>query len=478
MSKKIYDIVPPIEEENAKEKVPIVFREKKLKTVKPVLLEKKYVEKTLEFNEEKTNQDISENNDSNQEMPKEIIPKPVFAEDVEDINIHEFSSRKKHSLTKIFSLAGVGVLVLIVGYFYFSLQKVNVEIWPNIETLSFKEGITADASIQIVDEEKNIIPGKLFSEQKSLTENFSSTGKTSSSTKAEGNIKVYNKFTPATPLSLKAGTHFLSDAGKYYISIDKITIPAGKTVSGKFVPGSIDVKVVAEDVGDTYNTKSAKFSVPKLVGTTYYYSIYAEPSGAILGGSTGQANQVTFEDIQKSKETITTKITQEIEASLKAKIPADYVVIDSEIKKNITATTNAKSGSVADNFEYLAKAEASVLAFKKTDVEKYAKDYILGKMADQKVFLENSLVINYVAKQIDLNAGKMVFDLDFSGKTYQQVDKNDLISLFREKNQKEIQDVITRNLGESVFKTKINFSPFWTMRAPSDKSKITLDLKF
>lgn len=466
MSKKIYDIIPPKEEEEiipVVRKTPVISEIKKPEIAKPVLLEK----------------DNAENNNLPKKLVEPAMPKPVFAEINDDKDNNEFKQKKKRSLIKIFSLVGVGALVLVAGYFYFTLQKVNVEIWPSLEILSFNETIISDKAIQAIDEEKNTIPGKLFFEQQTLTETFTATGKTSSSTKAEGLLKVYNKYTPATPLSLKAGTHFLSDTGKYYVSLDKILIPAGKTISGKFVPGSIDVKVTAEDVGDLYNTKSAKFSVPKLVGTAYYYSIYAEPFGAISGGSTGQANQVTFEDIQKAKEATVNKLLQQTEASLKAQISSDYVLIDSEIKKNIIdSSTVAKSGTVADNFEYLAKAEASAMAFKKSDIEKYAKDYILSKMASQKVFLENSLTVNYVTKQTDLLAGKMTFELSFSGKTYKQVDKNNLLSLFREKNQQEIQDVIIRNLGENVFKTKINFSPFWTMRAPSNPNKISLDLKF
>lgn len=475
MAKKIYDIIPPKEE-------PIVVP---VKTVAPVVQKAEFAKapKKSAVVAQKVSVENNANTPNNPVIKPAVIEpvlnvSPPFAKINEEYLPQDTNQLKKKSPVKIIAFVCGVLLLVVVGYFYFSLQKVNVQIWPTIETLTFKETIIADKSVQAVDEEKNLIPGKLFSEQKSLTQTFTATGKTSSSTKAEGTIKVYNKLTPASPISLKAGTHFLSDSGKYYVSLDKISIPAGKNVSGKFVPGSIDVKVVAEDVGDSYNAKSAKFSVPKLVGTAYYYSVYGEATN-ITGGSTGQANQVTFEDIQKAKEAISKDIINQLETNLKSKITEEYLFLETEIKKNVTdSSTSAKTGLVADNFDYQAKAEVKIMAFKKADVEKYAKDYILNKMAKEKVFLDNSLVVNYVAKKTDLDAGKMAFDLNFSGKTYHQINNSDLISLFREKNQQEIQDVISRNLGENVLKFKINFSPFWTMRAPSNPNKITLDLKF
>ena len=72
----------------------------------------------------------------------------------------------------------------------------------------------------------------------------------------------------------------------------------------------------------------------------------------------------------------------------------------------------------------------------------------------------------------------MVLNFNFSAESYKSVDKNDLISLFREKSANEIKDVIDSNLGEELERSEVKFWPFWTRKAPRDKNKINLELMF
>ena len=377
-------------------------------------------------------------------------------------------------------LGGFGVLFLILGgILYFKLQKVDVEIWPKTEVLSFKEQIMADNSVNIIDSNSKTIPAQYFEEEKDLWQEFPATGDASNEGKAEGSVVIYNSYSPAGDITLKTGTHFLSDSGKYFITLQRVIIPAAKKQNNKTVPGSIEVKVQATKSGEDYNIKPAKFFAPKLVGTPYYYSIYAESSQIMAGGFSSTVKKVTEDDIKIAKDTLQKKLLSDIQEELKNKISKEYIILDNAISAEVIESfTVVKAGAIVDNFNYQAKAKATALVFKKSDLESFIKEYINSNISASKTFLENSLVFKYNPEIIDIKDKKTVLSLNFSIKTYQTIDKNDLVSLFREKSASAIKEAINNRIGDGVSQVQVNLWPFWTIKAPRDQNKIKVDLKF
>ncbi|MDO8486165.1 MAG: hypothetical protein Q7S77_00485, partial [Candidatus Staskawiczbacteria bacterium] len=118
------------------------------------------------------------------------------------------------------------------------------------------------------------------------------------------------------------------------------------------------------------------------------------------------------------------------------------------------------------------------LVFKKSDVENFIKAYINNNISNLKTFLENSLTVKYSPDTIDIKDKKTVVNIDFSVKTYQIIDKNDLISLFRGKSSNEIKGAVNTRTEDGVSQVYVNLWPFWTTRAPRDINKIKVDFKF
>ena len=377
-------------------------------------------------------------------------------------------------------LVGFAVLFLILtGILYFKLQRADIEIWPKIEVLSFQEQVMADNSADTINLDSKTIPAQYFEEEKDLWQEFLATGNASNDGKAEGIIVIYNNYSPAGAVTLKTGTHFLSDSGKYFVTLQKVTIPAAKKENNKNVPGSVEIKVQATESGEDYNIKPAKFSVPKLVGTSYYYSIYAQSSRSMAGGFSSEMKKVTEDDITTAKSTLTKKLLDDTQKTLKSKISADYVLLDNAVLAEIIESSAAvRAGTVVDKFNYQARVKATALVFKKSDLESFIKEYISFNISDLKTFSEDSLSLSYNPETIDIKDGKTVLNLDFSVETYQTIDKNDLASLFREKSAGAIKEVIDSRMGDSVSQIQVNLWPFWTTKAPRDKNKIKVDLKF
>ena len=166
-------------------------------------------------------------------------------------------------------------------------------------------------------------------------------------------------------------------------------------------------------------------------GTNYYYSVYAESSKAMAGGYAGKVKKIIDDDISQAKDALTKKLKAENEATLRNSISSDYVLLDDMISSEIiSASTEAKAGTVADNFTYQVKVKSKALAFKKSDLEKFAKDYIIFQIQETKTMLDNSFKTDYSSKASDIDKGKITLNLTFSSGVYQDIDKK-LLARFK-----------------------------------------------
>ncbi|MEI7425132.1 MAG: hypothetical protein WCK10_03375, partial [Candidatus Staskawiczbacteria bacterium] len=377
-------------------------------------------------------------------------------------------------------LAVVCVIVLMLCvYLFIKLPKAEITIWPKIETLSFQKTITADKSSTIVDSGNMVIPAQYFEATKTNSQDFPATGSATNDGKASGTITVYNKCDPATPLTLSKGAHFLSDSGKSFSYLKKIIIPAATKKSGKTTPGSIQLKVEADESGTSYNIAPAAFSIPKLNGTIYYSCIYATSDDAMIGGYTGNVKKVTEDDISGAKDVLTKKTSLDAMADLKAQISDDYILIDKAVSTDIvSALTKTKSGTIADNFNYEVKITASALVFKKSDLEQLAKNYIISQLSDGKTILDSNFKIDYSANVIDISSGKMTLNLDFSSGIYQDIDKNSVSLSLLGENESQISQTLNSRLGGTVVKIETKFWPFWVTKVPNNQGVVNVKLEF
>lgn len=372
---------------------------------------------------------------------------------------------------------GGGILVLLLAiYLYNSLQKATIEISPTMRDISLQEKVTADRAVKNINVVAKVIPAEYIEVEKENTQEFPATGTSSTDSKATGSIIIYNKMDPASSVTLLKGTHFLSDSGKYFVTLDKLTIPAAKS---KSAPGSIIAKVQAKEVGTDYNIGASKFSVPKLSGTAYYYGIYAESKSKMVGGSTGRVKKVTKDDIEGAKDALTKSLFQDAQSSLQGSLTDNDILLEgATIKTIVSATSSEEVGAVADKFTESAKVKVSAMIFKKDDLQQFVRDYINSKLKDDEEFLAESLKIDYSPDLIDLQKGKEAINLIILARSYNSIDQNNLMTLLEGKSASQIKDVIDEKYGDNVSGVKVNLWPFWTTKAPNNNNKINIKLNF
>ncbi len=446
MAKKIYDIKPP--KMAHKKTVEKVVVHKKVKTVK---------EKPL-----KSSRPVED-------------PLVIVKDDKYPVR-----QEKKKKSSKFNLIIFILIVLLVVGiYLFFTLPKADITIWPKVDALSFQQTISADKTVNAVDATKAIIPAQYFQSIKTVAQDFPATGNGSNEGKATGTITIFNKYDPPKSFTFVAGTHFMSDSGKLFVSSQKVVIPSAKKTGSKITPGSVSIEVQAVEGGTDYNISPSNFSVPGLKGTAAYYSIYATSKSAMAGGYTGKVKKVTDDDLQGAKDVLTEKATTDSVADVKKQIPAEYVLLDNAILSNSTdSSSKTKAGAIADSFNYSVTVQTSVLVFKKSDIDEFVKNYVTTQLPSGKTLLENSLKTDYSASLVDISGGKATLNLNISAGVYQDIDRNSIALTLLNQNSNQIKQTINNNLGDKVSKIDVKLWPFWVTAAPNSQKAVNVFLKF
>lgn len=365
----------------------------------------------------------------------------------------------------------------IIGYF--ALAKVEIEIWPETEILNFEKKITACIESFEVNAQKGIIPARIFEVEKIASQEFPSSGKIEK--KAEGTIRVYNNYHRL--VTLRPGTRFQPplDEVLYFCSPTKIVIPA---------KGYVDINVIAchikegEENYEKYNIEPSTFSIPGLQGDPLFFSVYGKSFKSMEGG--GEISQVTEDDLERAKDILTTKLFDRLDESLENilssealrldKAPTDFILLEEATKKEVLETlSETEVGAEISSFDLRIRGEAKALVFKKSDLENFAKEFILAKIPVDKKLKKESLDIDFEPESIDLELGKIVLNLKFSAKIYSDINFVLLRESLKGKSFEESK-IILENQGE-IIRAQISAWPFWVKEVPKNIERIKLEIR-
>lgn len=373
-------------------------------------------------------------------------------------------SPKKSSLLLIIPL----ILIIAGVLSYFKFLKVEIKIWPETETVTFKEKLTLDTKIENPDFENKLLPGKIFEVENQFSEEFSSSGKLLK--KAEGIIRLYNAFT-TQPETWREGTRFVSADGKLFLSKDKISVPGAEIKNGKIVPIWVNVPVIATEPGEDYNIGPSYFSIVAFRGTPRYTKFYGESLQPMAGG--GQVSQVIKEDLEMAENILTEKAKVGLKEALKSKIPAEFVFLEPALEiKILDKFSLAKAGDETEKFNFQVKAKSAIISFKKEDVENFSEKFILSQIPKGKSLYRESLKIEYLPEAVNFETGKLSLSLNFSAKIYPEIDELTFRKGFMGKSLAEVK--IFLESQPEISQTEIRVFPFWVKSIPKDIEKIEI----
>ncbi len=368
-------------------------------------------------------------------------------------------------------LAFLAVLVWLLSDFY---SKAEIKIIPRGEERQFNREveINSRASMDLNDK---IVPGEFFKDSQKLSREFQTQSREEEGSKAGGTIKVYNKNDPPRSVTLRPETRFLSSEGEKIFRIsENLYLPPAQKKEGKLIPSFKEMKVVAEEKGESYNIGPSEFSLPGLSGSVLYYTIWAESEEPMEGGFLRETKIVTEEDIKRAEKALKEELLERSAQSLKRKVPEGFTITKEGLAvEEFKSDCSAEIGQKVDNFICNGEIETKTMAFKSVDLEEIARREVEDKISRDKLFNTRNLNLDYQVKSFIVDSGKMIIDLGIQVLVYDKVTEDKLLNEIKGQKEDKAEFIILENYP-GVKEVKIKFSPFWINRLPDSLKRIKL----
>lgn len=356
------------------------------------------------------------------------------------------------------------ILFAILIIFLHLSARADIEIWPKIEAISFEKEISIDAQVLNVDFDKKIVPGQFFAREKQDSKTFSCSGILEKNTKAKGIIKVFNDYHLSQ--TLVVNTRFISADGNLFYSKDSLNVASGQ---------SKEVEVIAAEAGNEYNIKPTTFSIPGLLGSARYTAVYGKSSESMQGGAIANVSQVSQKDIDNAQESLFNELFSILKQDIQNTADPDFLILDQAIKSEILEKSFSKElEQEAKEFDLNMKVLVKGLAFKKDDINNFAKQWALEQAPENKKLKLNDLKIEYSIKDIDFEKGTISLKINVSADIFTDIDEQSLKYALSGKSLEESRILLSSD--QEITKTRLRISPFWIKNIPENAEKIKIKL--
>ena len=380
---------------------------------------------------------------------------------------------------------GILMVALIGGLVYTAyvfIPKATITIFAKKDIKSSNVSINVDIAQSNIDYEKRTIPAKMLDFDDTVSETFDTTElKNVSEQKAKGKITIYNEFSSA-PQPLVATTRFLSEDQKIFRLIQTVTVPGTAKVGEEIKPGVVEVEVIADEAGDSFNVGPTNFSIPgfKDSGSEKYSKIYAKSTQAMTGGGKGNntVKVISEQDISSAKDKISLKINDAIKKKIKDSAESGTIILDNAISlQDPVYSVSGSAGEIADTFEVKIQSKAKAIVFAESDMKTIANS-IIAKSGSGKVNMDSSaLVLDYGKVNADFNSGALNIDVQASNVTQPSFSLEKLREDFLGKNNDELATYL-RNYSE-IEKAEVEYwPPVFVNKIPKNEKRVEIILDY
>jgi len=386
----------------------------------------------------------------------------------------EMQSPKKIRREKTASSLGLWFIVFIVIVFLFFSFSIlfsgaKVLVYPKKVSLSLDENISVAKNIDKAD----FLKYEVMSINKDGSKAIKANGEEYVEEKSSGTITVYNNFDSKDQRLIK-NTRFESTDGLIYRIKNSIIVPGIKKINGKTVPGSVDVKVYADEPGEKYNINLSDFTVPGFKGDPRFSKFYARSKTAMEGGFVGNIKILSETDKQAAINEIHSEISKDVLNEIRLQVPSDFILFDDLI--NISFESLPNSNIDSNTVLITEKAILSVAIVNKNELAKFIAKNKIEKYSGENVEILNlsEMNISVIDKKIDITKGD-TFGINIKGNsnivwTY---DEEKLISDLVAKNKSDITSILSDYPG--IEKADVVLRPFWKTTLPDNPIDIKIE---
>jgi len=295
---------------------------------------------------------------------------------------------------------------------------------------------------------------------------------------ASGMIEI-KKTTPGAERLIN-NTRFVSPDGKVFRITEAVVVPGAVANSaGVMQPGTIQVEVVASDVGDEYNLPAGtKFTVPGFQEsnlTELYNSITATNPTAFSGGYNGPRFIIEEEKLSEARQLLQVQLRDTLLAKVNDELPVEFITFDSAV-----AITYTQQPTVQYDDNLVTLREQAILQiplFRASDFASFvAKESIVGYNLSEPVRIKDideirfSYVSATTSQSIIANNDSLDFKLVGNPHIVWTYDAEDITNELVGKDRTAHIQVLGKYPG--IMRSTIDIKPFWSRTFPNTPNKI------
>jgi len=276
---------------------------------------------------------------------------------------------------------GIGAVVVLSSIALSLLfAGATVTVFPKQDTIVVNATFTAEK-----DPTNGVLPIQQIVLERTATRAVAALGEESVEERASGNITIYNEYSD-TPQRLIKNTRFQSSGNLIYRIRESVEIP-GKKVDGS--AGSIEVKVFAEEPGDTYNIGPDTFTIPGFAGLPQEEKVYAKSGEEFSGGFVGVRRSVNEAERTETLKQLETQLRDELLAAAftSSDNPEGYHLF----KESIFFEFNALPDEIADSDQVTLSLSGKLhgILFPEDEFAKRVAQVTLSSYNDSPLRIEN-----------------------------------------------------------------------------------------
>jgi len=357
----------------------------------------------------------------------------------------------------------IGAVILLgLGWWwaFWLAPKAIIAIDAQTSEVDIAFEFTADSQLSEDDFDKNLFAAQKVEQTKTVTEEFTPTGKKNIGDKASGPVEVRNE--SGVPHTIESGTIFTSGGGLKFEATETATVP-GATVdeNGNKVLGTVDMQLRSVAPGTQYNLASGEVYDIDGVGSLVY-----GVGGQMSGGTDKNVTVVAQKDVDAAKKKLQSADKEAGISDLRDELSEDMVPINETYQIKLGEVTALPSvGQEADRGNVSAEATLTMLAVKRDTLTKALEDFLNAKIEGGNQTIYQSGIDNLVFAPVDdATANTAVLELTTTGFIGPNLNTGQLAEEISGMKYSETVNYIKSRPG--VVEVDVNFEPFWVFSAP------------
>ncbi|HLC95458.1 MAG TPA: hypothetical protein VJH89_03135 [Patescibacteria group bacterium] len=400
--------------------------------------------------------------DAQSKIVKQGSPKPTIPMD----------SNKAHTI--FFVVGGISLLSFVGVALFLFLPKAEIFVTP------YKITQTADmeftGSVSASQSDQQTIAVRILERKQDINLTITTTGKSGGANqKASGTVILYNNYS-TDPQQLVATTRLETEDGMLFRLVKGVTIPGMTYTNGKKDAGVIEVEVIADQTGETYNIDATTFNIPGFKGGPKYSAFSAKSTKPMTGGSSAGAANIAIVakvDLDTAEREAKAKAKEDFLQAIRGDLSPDEKILDEHIDITTAVPTTVPSiGTVTNTFEYANTFLLRAFVFS----EKLVKENIenaSAKTIHGIVFKPISSSITYSDSTVNFSEQTLRLRAHAQITMESVVDRDALQKAFLGKNETDFQQAI--NTFPEVKKINVLFHPKWFVESvPDSKDRVII----